>query len=97
METLNASEEGVPHPTNWSGLLAPLLEIAGVKAWSTFTKGAKSLDLEAEGGRLKVVPTRNLGPREGFEALPEQTVELPLLSPPDKIGESLDEAMARCR
>jgi hypothetical protein len=97
VEALRASQDGVPHPTNWNGLLTPLLELAGVKSWSTFMKGAKSLGLEVEGDGLKMVPTRNLGPKEGFEAVPEQTVEIPFSSSPDQVGMALDEAMARCQ
>jgi hypothetical protein len=97
LAVLNASQEGVPHPTNWSGLVAPLLELAGVKSWATFMKGAACLNLEVEGEQLKVIPNRNLGPKEGFEPVPENAVELPFPSSPGQIGAALEEALARCQ
>lgn len=97
VKALNASQEGVPHPTNWNGLLTPLLELAGVKSWATFMRNAKCLTLEAEGGRLKIIPQRNLGPKEGYESLPERIVELALGSSPGEIGAALEVALASCQ
>jgi hypothetical protein len=93
---LNASQEATPHPTNWTGLIAPLLELAGVKSWSTFMKHAKCLNVEVEEKRLMLVPNRNLGSKEGFEPVPEMAVELPFPSSPDRVGLAFEEAMARC-
>jgi hypothetical protein len=97
LAALNASQEGVPHPTNWSELVAPLLELAGVRSWATFMKGAACLNLEVEGESLKIIPNRNLGPKEGFESIPESAVELPFPSSPGQIGVALEEALARCQ
>jgi hypothetical protein len=96
-EALDASHEAVPHPTNWNGLLSPLLELAGVKSWATFMRSAKCLNVEAEDERLTIIPQRNLGPKEGYESLSEKTIEFPLGSRPEEIGAALEEAFARCQ
>lgn len=64
---LDASQIGIPHPCNWDEVPDPLLDLAGVKTWSAFVKGASCLHVEGEGERITLVPTRNLGPKEGFE------------------------------
>jgi hypothetical protein len=97
IKLLNASQDGAPHPTHWSGLIAPLLELAGVKSWASFMKNAISLNLEAEGERLTIIPSRNLGSKEGFEPVPENAIMVPFSSPPDQIGEALDKALASCQ
>lgn len=97
LEVLNASREGVPHPTSWGGLIAPLLELAGVKSWAAFMKNAACLNLEVLGERLKVIPNRNLGPKEGFEPVPGDAVEIPFPSSPGEIGGVLEVALTRCR
>lgn len=96
---LNASQESIPHPKpeKWSGIFAPMLELAGVKSWATFMSNAACLSLEAESGRLKIIPKRNLGPKEGFESVPENAVELLLESSPDQIGTAIEEALTRCQ
>ncbi|HEY8210752.1 MAG TPA: hypothetical protein VIG99_24880 [Myxococcaceae bacterium] len=65
---LDASRMNVPHPQIWKGLLDPLLALAGVKAWSTFSKDASCVEVEDDGSRITLIPTRNLGPDEGFQA-----------------------------
>ncbi|HWO26384.1 MAG TPA: hypothetical protein VNO30_46970 [Kofleriaceae bacterium] len=64
---LEASQIGISHPRNWDELPDPLLDLAGVKKWSAFSKGASCLHIKEEGGRIVLIPTRNLGPAEGFE------------------------------
>ena len=65
---VDASHDVIPHPTNWAGLISPLLELAGVKSWATFMKHAKCLNVEADGERLRLIPNRNLGSKEGFSS-----------------------------
>lgn len=73
---LDASQTGVPHPRNWKELQKPLLALAGVRSWSTFSKGAACVEVEEEGGRIALIPTRNLGTDEGFQALPSRQISL---------------------
>jgi hypothetical protein len=96
LQSLNASQNAVPHPTNWVGIISPLLELAGVKSWATFMRHAKCLNVEADGERLRLIPNRNLGSKEGFEPFPEKAVELSFPPSPDQTGLALEVAMALC-
>jgi hypothetical protein len=69
---LDCSRTDIPHPTSWTGLLDPLLALAGVKSWSTFAKSALCAEVEEEGGLASVVPTDNLGARGGFQPDPSR-------------------------
>jgi hypothetical protein len=42
LEALANSREGVPHPTDWTGLGEPLLQAAGVKSWNSFAHSANA-------------------------------------------------------
>jgi hypothetical protein len=64
---LDGSQSGVPHPSDWRGVLSPLLALSGVKSWATFRKSATCVEVEEEGVRVGLVPARNLG-ADGFEA-----------------------------
>ena len=65
---LDASSSDVPHPRSWAGLLDPLLKLAGVKSWSAFAKTASCVEIEEDGGKVSIIPTKNLGVRDGFQA-----------------------------
>ncbi|HVV52919.1 MAG TPA: hypothetical protein VHO06_24875 [Polyangia bacterium] len=71
---LDGSRTGVPHPRSWTGLLDPLLAVAAVKTWSAFSKGASCVEVEEHGSLLVVIPMKNLGPRDGFQAETSQQV-----------------------
>jgi hypothetical protein len=63
---LDGSLLGVPHPKRW-GRTDPLSRLAGVKSYEVFAKDAECTGVHEEGERITLVPTRNLGPEEGFE------------------------------
>lgn len=65
---LDGSRLGVPHPSDWKAVLSPLLALGGVKFWATFCKSATCVEVEEQGERVAIVPTRNLGVDGGFEA-----------------------------
>jgi hypothetical protein len=69
LAALDGSQENVPHPVIWKGLFGPLLQLAKLKSWNSFAKSAKCVEIELETARVRFVPTRNLGPRAGFEPL----------------------------
>lgn len=75
MECLLASKGGVPHPKVFTNLVAPLLEVAGVKSIGAFEKLAKCVQVRMDdGGRVTLTPTRNGGSREGFVDLNDKAV-----------------------
>ena len=94
LQALHASQEGVPHPTNWAGILTPLLELAGVKSWATFMKNATYVGLKSDGTQLKLIPYRNLGSKDGFEPVPTEAVDLSCQATPEQIGIALEKLMS---
>jgi hypothetical protein len=70
LEALDGSREGVPHPISWKGIFDPVLQLAGVKSWGTFAKMAKCVQIEFGTNRIALLPTKNLGAKDGFEPLP---------------------------
>ena len=76
LAALEGSRQNVPHPTRdgWKEVAAPVLKVAGVNSWSTFAKAAKNVDIRFETNRVSFIPTRNLGPNDGFAALPVERV-----------------------
>lgn len=71
---LAGSVSGIPHPTEWSGLLDPLLRLAGVNSWAKFAEAAASAEIETNDGTISILPTKNLGVEGGFEPLPSRIV-----------------------
>ena len=69
LDALDGSQENVPHPTVWKGLFDPILQLAHVKSWNAFAKSAKCVEIEFGTNRVSFLPTRNLGPKDGFEPL----------------------------
>jgi hypothetical protein len=68
-EVLGGSTENISHPTFWKGVFDPIIQMAGVKSWNAFSKSAKCVEIEFETNRVSFLPTRNLGPKDGFEPL----------------------------
>jgi hypothetical protein len=69
LDALERSKENVPHPTQWKGIFDPLLRVAGVKSWNAFAKRAKGVEIEFGTNRISLIPTKNLGPKDGFDPL----------------------------
>ena len=93
LQAIWGSQEGVPHPTNWKTLIDPLLALAGVKSWGTFMKNAACVGVESDAARLRLIPNRNLGPKEGFEPLLASALDLSCQAAPDEIGMALEKLM----
>jgi hypothetical protein len=95
---VNASSKGIPHPKQeeWSGVFAPMLELAAVKSLKAFEKDAVCCGLEVEEERLSIIPHRKLGRNQGYEPIADKTVKLAFGSSAVEIGAALEEAMSRC-
>src|SRR5262249_36103577 len=97
LAALEASQENVLPPTQGPESVAPLLRLAGVGSWAAFTRSAKCMRREADGGELRVIPYRNRGPEAGFEPLPEWAIKTLFGAPPAEVGYNLDVALTtRC-
>lgn len=96
LAALNASQEAAATPPPEADLTAPLLRLAQVKSWSAFMKNACSLELEAKGAQMTIIPCRNLGPKGGFESIPENTLHVPFDSSAERVGAAMEKAFAEC-
>jgi hypothetical protein len=95
-QALAKSTEGVSHPIDWSGLFTPMLDLAGVKSWSSFSRGAELVGIEMEGNSIKLIPHRNLGPNEGFEPIVGDAIHLPSDASCEDIGNAIIALATRC-
>lgn len=69
---LDIYSTGAAHPQSWSDLEVALLRAAGVRSRIAFYREARLVNLGRQSdGCLRLVPTRNLGPKEGFVELAE--------------------------
>src|SRR3989338_4755350 len=93
---LEGSKASVPHPTQWNGVLEPLLKVADVGAWKTFAKSAVCVEVEQEADGLNLIPTINRGINEGFRVDGPKTKSIAMPVSPDHLGASLREAIRLC-
>ncbi|MDH2240278.1 hypothetical protein N5K27_28695 [Pigmentiphaga sp. GD03639] len=92
-ECLAASREGVSHPKSFTDLFHPVLELAGVKSFSTFVKSAKCIEVEtSDDVTVTLIPTRNDGVDDGFAPLPYKTEAT--LSSDEALGSVVSAALA---
>jgi hypothetical protein len=93
---LAAARTGVPNPHLGGGSspFAPMLATLGLRGYSTFLKGTRHVDVEADADAVVLTPTRNGGAREGFVGLPEQAVRL-TAPDPAALGAALRTALTR--
>ena len=78
MEALNSSRHDVPLPDPKDNLVAPILEMSGVKSWSTFARRANFIRIEldeVDGIRLK--PFEKLGSKGAFQGMSDKVKLMP--------------------
>jgi hypothetical protein len=66
---LAGSKQGVPHPSIWDDLSAPLIKFAGAKSYRAFVGSARCVSIELKDNRVTFRPYRNLGPRDGYRSI----------------------------
>jgi hypothetical protein len=66
---LAGSKKGVPHPSIWDDVSAPLIKFAGAKSPRAFYGSARCVGIKCQGDRVTFTPKRNLGTRMGYEPL----------------------------
>ena len=96
LTALEGSTTGVPHPMPKESAKSfqPMLDLACVKNWAAFSRGAANVDITLKDERLEFEPWRNAGAREGFVPIPNAQIVLPANASADEIGEALQKAMA---
>ena len=68
---LQQSESTVPHlaQSEWKGSFDPFLRAAGVRSFRAFMASASLVEVDQNANRVTVTPTRNMGPKKGFESM----------------------------
>lgn len=89
LNALSLSTMGVPHPTDWSAISRPLLQAAGVKNWSTFSRGAKHVTVSMLDSGIRFMPTENGGSKEGFLDLADRAIVLEVSADSAALGSTL--------
>lgn len=96
LDSMEAVPDSVPHPTDFEALFRPMLDLAGVKSWSQFMRGVPYVDVVASEDKLRVSPTRNAGPRRGYDAAAARPIILPLDASAAQVGEAVQQALNCC-
>ena len=91
---LARSRAGIRAPKDWTSWRSPVLEAAGYKRFSAFAKGTALVAIEQSGDRLRAVPHRNGGSKEGYVGLVEETVVLGVDA--QSLSELTEMAFQRC-
>ena len=94
IEVINGSLDGIPHPTEFTSLTKPILEMAGVKSWGAFVKGAHCCEISESNDVITITPTINQG-KNGFDHINDKSLNINL-STVKKIGDELIEAFSYC-
>lgn len=95
-ETLAASQLGVTHPTDWDTVEYPLPTLAGVKSWATFMRTASCVNIKEMNGYVEMRPSKNIGPKEGYEPM-EEVVTIRGSIDPERLGIALLDAFRICK
>jgi hypothetical protein len=87
---LNASGSGVDNPPPTGPLpIQPLLEVAGVKSWATFVRGAQMVVVRLDDVEVFVEPNENRGGREGFVVRPDMEVFSAPVGDAEQVGKAV--------
>ena len=97
LEALEASAIEVPHPTSWGNIFSPVLDLAKVKSWTTFVKGASLVGVEANGPTIILTPHCNQGSEDGFDPLENQRTQLPIEANSRDVGQAALNVVALCK
>lgn len=92
--SLNESQTGVPHPTDWKALRLSYVKNLGIKSVDKFELKCRLVGVLRRGALITLTPNKNGGARSGFTPLtPSIRVESPN---PDALGKSVRACVERC-
>lgn len=92
---LQRSTHGIRAPKNFASCVNRVVEAAGLKRFSAFAKGTAHVSVHESDGRLRIIPFRNGGSREGYVGLEDQAVDIP--SDSAEVAAAIETAFTRCR
>jgi len=85
---------GIPRVQREEGeiRLQALLRAAGVRSWRSFMRGCRDVSVFAVEGGVELMPSVNLGAREGFVGLPDESITV-AADDPVMVGEAVYRAL----
>jgi hypothetical protein len=92
----NSVPASPPYPTDWGAVFAPMLDLAGVKTWRRFAKGAACVSVEFNGDKIELIPMRNDG-SANFVALDSAPITLTADIEALQFGEAILQAIELVR
>ena len=96
MQALEHSRQGVPHPTDWRGLVKPLMLASGTKSWNDFAKTAICCEIVEEGENVVLIPTRPDDKNRSFQRVSDLAISLCRPSH-HELGKALGDCFQRAR
>lgn len=97
-DALARNKVNVPPPASpeqEKALLSPILQAAGLKSWTAFSKGALSLWVEHD-DELTVLPLKKTSSRGAYLGEADSELRVPLPASSAQIGAAVREALTRC-
>jgi hypothetical protein len=91
---IDASRGDVPFPTDWEPVFQPVLDLAGVKSWTTFARGAKYMGAMLKNSIFTFLPYRQ--DRGNFSPLEDLAFDVSGDGGPAEMGEAVQRGMALC-
>lgn len=99
-DALDRSEQGVPTPPRDADLARPLLEALGLKIYSEYARGTRSVEVAAtdsgDGETVEVTPKANGGAKRGFTPIEEAVTSFAYDSP-EQLGKEVVAALTRAK
>lgn len=96
IDVVNSSIQGIPHPkqAEWKNTQAPILNVAGVKTWSTFAKGTKAVGIIYEDGTVTMAPSFEY---ESHGGTSQKETNIKCSFSNEELGETLLKAFNICK
>ena len=86
LKALRDSKDGVPQPSNWDDVARPLLDLAGVGSWGSFSRGSRLVSISQQ-DTIAVKPRRRRG--RGYDPIEDMVRTLPADAPAMLLGEAV--------
>jgi hypothetical protein len=94
IESLEASQTGVTHPTDWKDFQQKYTASLSIKSINRFEQASRLISVELDDRKIVLIPNKHLGSRKGFEPL-TNTIDIDGVDPA-LIGDAIRQCLGRC-